>query len=212
MLWLVRTAAIEGPILGIAVSLLGFCLLALTSWLSPGARRAGPRVHWLVGWMVNGLGMIAIAVGWGLLAASGPRLDWSFLNLMGAVAGASGVALFVAGAARVGRLHAPSSYANELDTSGLYSFMRHPQALALTILSVAVGGLSRSVPYLLTIPLWILCWWGYARLEEKLELIPVFGERYREYCESTPCLFPALRSLIPSRTSAEESPDTFFEG
>ncbi|HXV61162.1 MAG TPA: hypothetical protein VEK15_10740 [Vicinamibacteria bacterium] len=212
MLWLIRTAATETPVLGIAVSLSGFCLLALTSWLSPGARRAGRNVHWLVGWLVNGFGMTAIAAGWSLLAAGGPRLDWPFLTLVGAVAGVSGVVLFLAGAARVGRLHAPSSYVNELDTSGLYSFIRHPQALALAILSVGVGGLSRSVPYLLTVPLWILCWWGYARLEEKLELIPVFGERYRRYCQSTPCLFPALRSLIPSRSSVEESPDTFLEG
>ena len=43
--------------------------------------------------------------------------------------------------------------------------------------------------------LWIIGLVSYAALEEKLELIPRFGEEYLTYCDTTPGIFPNKSSI-----------------
>lgn len=180
-----------------ALGLSGFALLYVNTWLSRKARqRGGERAHWLLGWTVNGLGMIAIGASWLLLSTLGPRWDWPVLSWLGLASGAAGGGLFLFSAVRVGRIKRPSRYSIELDTSGVYSVVRHPQALALSLLAMGLAGLTRSVPLLLTLPIWVGCWYLYTRLEEELELIPAFGTAYREYRKETPGLLPDPRRLV----------------
>jgi protein-S-isoprenylcysteine O-methyltransferase Ste14 len=162
------------------------------------------RRHWLVGWSINGLGMLAIVGSWTLLATLGPRWDEPSLSWAGGLAGAAGACLFVASARRVGRLRRPSRYSFDLDTSGPYAFVRHPQALALSLLVAGLAGLSRSAPLLATLPLWTAGWYLYARLEEALELLPSFGRRYLDYARETPRFLPEPRRILELFHQASE--------
>jgi protein-S-isoprenylcysteine O-methyltransferase Ste14 len=186
---------LESFFLGVTLAVAGFGLLALNSLWSPVSRRRGKAAHWLVGFGLNGLGMALIGAGWFWLALQPPKIDWAPLPWIGFAAAAAGAGLYAASAARVGRLRALSSYSNELDVSGLYSIARHPQALALSLLAVGLGGLSQSIPFLVVLPLWVAAWYVYSWLEEALEMVPVFGDRYREYSRVTPRMFPSPQAL-----------------
>lgn len=188
----------------VLLGLCGYSFLYLNSWLSPTARRRGVARHWLVGWSVNGLGMVAIASSWLLLATLEPRWNEPALLWLGAACALGGGVLFLASAKRVGRLRRPSHYSLELDTSGVYGYVRHPQALALSLLVAGLAGLSRSVPLLVTLPLWVAGWHAYARLEEELELLPSFGESYRDYAEETPLFLPDPRRILERLHQASE--------
>jgi len=85
-----------------------------------------------------------------------------------------------------------------VETSGIYNRVRHPQALALCVLAMGLALLSGSLPYLITLPLWIGFWTAYTYLEEKCELIPAFGEQYQRYREETPRILPRLVPRAPS--------------
>lgn len=182
-----------GVILSVAVALFGFALLGLNSFLSIGARRRGRTTHWLLGWCLNGGGMVAIGAGWVSLAKLPPHWDSPPLQGIGAAAALLGSLLYLASASRVGRLRSLRHYSLDLDTGGPYAHVRHPQALALILVGLGLAGLSGSVALLGSLPLWVLCWYGYARLEERLELVPAFGERYLAYSRETPCLVPLPR-------------------
>lgn len=186
----------EAFLVGSGAALAGFGLLALNSFWSPAVRRLGKTAHWLFGFVMNGLGMILIGAGWFRLAFLPPRLDLPPLTWIGFVAAIGGLGLYLASAARVGRLRAPSDYSIDLDVRGLYSFVRHPQALALSLLSIGLGGLSQSIPYLVLVPLWVGAWYLYSWLEEELELLPAFGERYREYARETRRMFPSMEAIF----------------
>lgn len=190
---------------GIGITLGGFTLLALNSLVSPWTRSLGERVHWLAGWLLNGVGMLAIGAGWIVLAIVGPHRDWAALRAFGLAAGIAGALLYVASARHVGRLRSPSRYSLELDRSGPYALVRHPQALALILLALGLAGLSGSLSLLFTLPLWTLCWYAYARLEEVLELLPAFGGAYRVYQRETPCLLPrpAARALLKALLASD---------
>ena len=73
--------------------------------------------------------------------------------------------------------------------------MRHPQALSLCLASLGVGLLTGSIPYLVTVPLWMGFWTLYTYIEESSELLPAFGERYRAYMERVPRIIPRLGSV-----------------
>jgi hypothetical protein len=185
----------ESVLLGAVAAVAGFGILALNSFWSPAVRRRGKTAHWLVGFGVNGLGMSLIGAGWLWLALLPPKVDWTPLPWIGFAAAAAGTGLYLASAARVGRLRTLSEYSNDLCLSGLYSIVRHPQALALSLMGVGLGGFSQSLHYLVLLPLWVAAWYLYSWLEETLELVPVFGERYREYSRVTPRMFPSPEAL-----------------
>jgi protein-S-isoprenylcysteine O-methyltransferase Ste14 len=191
-------------LLGAGGALAGFALLALNSFCSPAVRQHGKRAHFLVGFLVNGLGMTLIVVCSLWLSVLPPRLDWDPLLFLGVAAAAAGAALYAASATRVGRLSTLSEYSIELDVEGLYALSRHPQALAMSLLAIGLGGLSQAIPYLALLPILIAGWYLYSWLEEELELVPVFADRYREYSRVTPRMVPsagALADLVLERVS-----------
>lgn len=194
---------------GVALGVLGFGILAFTSWRSPSARQQGVRAHWARGWLVNSVGMSMIGISWVLLAFMRPRLDWPILFWLGIPVALAGGVLFLLGARRVGRLKTLSEYSLDLDTSGLYSWVRHPQALALSLVVVALALLTGSIPLIASLPIWLLCWIGYTYFEEELELVPTFGQQYLAYRERTPRLWPSLeqaREALRKRLSLEGAP------
>ncbi len=182
-------------LLGAGAALAGFGLLALNSFCSPTARRHGKRAHFLLGFGINGLGMTLIAASSLGLAVLSPRLDWEPFVFVGIIAAAAGAGLYAASASHVGRLRRLKEYSIELEVDGLYAVTRHPQALAMSLLAIGLGGLSQSIPYLSLLPLLIGGWYLYSWLEEELELVPVFAERYREYSRATPRMVPSPELL-----------------
>lgn len=177
-------------LLGLGLGVWGFALLAITSWFSPRARTRGRRTHWMLGWLVNGLGMISIGASWLLLALLQPNWFSPLLLGLGIPVGVAGVLLFCLCARKVGRLKTPSRYSLELDTTGAYAIVRHPQALAMNLMVGSLALSTGSASLLLSLPLWAVCWFSYTSFEEALELLPVFGEQYRDYRKTTPRLWP----------------------
>jgi protein-S-isoprenylcysteine O-methyltransferase Ste14 len=185
-------------LLGLALGILGALVIAAYTKINSKTRTKGARSHWTVGALTASLGMASMFCGWALLCLASPAVRTPWLQIPGGVACVLALAIYAASARYVGRLRGPARYSLDLETSGIYSRVRHPQALALCLLAVGLAALSGSLPYLVTLPIWIGFWTGYTYLEEKSELIPAFGEKYLRYREETPRivprLFPAARS------------------
>lgn len=84
----------------------------------------------------------------------------------------------------------------KLLTSGIYGFVRHPQYLGITLLSLGVT--IRSLRPLSFIA-WITLLFGYlvlASLEER-NLIRIYGQRYEEYSRRVAFIIPYLKFSIP---------------
>jgi protein-S-isoprenylcysteine O-methyltransferase Ste14 len=181
--------------MGLVCALVGAVVITGYTILNARLRRRGASAAWLGGWIVGGIGMTLMGVGWGLLAAAGPHLSVPVLQYVGvAVSGAAGC-VYLTAAAHVGRLRSRGRYSLDLHTEGIYRLVRHPQALALCILAVGVGLATLSRPYIATLPLWVAFWVAYAYFEERFELIPSYGDRYQRYMRTTSRLVPSFRSL-----------------
>ena len=157
-------------------------------------RRWGAVAVWGGGWVLGALGMILMAVGWGLLASAGPHYDLPLLQVVGLLLLLSAGLLYFRAAAYAGRLRPMKNFSLRLNTHGIYRYLRHPQALALCLVAFGIGLTTLSRPYLWTLPLWIGYWIAYTFFEEHFELIPAYGEEYLLYRQSTPRLLPSLKS------------------
>src|SRR2546426_4716600 len=168
-------------LLGLFLGVAGFVILALYTRVNASTRRKGSGAHWRLGFVVGGLGMVIMGAGWAALCLAGPFLEESALSLLGLLLCIAALVVYVISARWVGRWRAPSAYSLELQTQGIYRNVRHPQALALCILSMGLGLFTGSIPYLFTVPLWIALWTAYTYLEENNELLPAFGDKYVRY-------------------------------
>jgi methanethiol S-methyltransferase len=177
---------------GLALGLVGAALIVLYTRANREARGKGPEAHWRSGWAFALAGMSTMGAGWALLCLAGPHLRPWGLRVAGGGLSACALLVYVASARWVGRWRSPARYSLGLSTRGIYGQVRHPQALSLCLLAVGLGLLSGSVPYLLTVPLWVGFWTAYTFIEEQNELIPTFGEDYLRYRKEVPRLIPRL--------------------
>jgi protein-S-isoprenylcysteine O-methyltransferase Ste14 len=85
-----------------------------------------------------------------------------------------------------------------LVVTGVYSRSQHPQYLGLILMTL---GLLLWWPTILTIPMWPLLTWAWARLakREERELEERFGEEYAEYRRSVGRFIPRRRRLRPAK-------------
>ena len=146
--------------------------------------------------------MTTLGLGWALLFLAGPRLESGLREILGGALCATSLWIYVLSARHVGRWRRPSRYSLGLCTHGIHGHVRHPQALSLCVLPLGLALVSGSIPFLVTVPLWIAFWTAYTYLEERLELIPAFGEAYLRYRKSTPRLVPRIR---PPRRSSDKT-------
>jgi protein-S-isoprenylcysteine O-methyltransferase Ste14 len=184
--------------LGLALGILGALVIAAYTKINARMRAKGARSHWTVGALTAVVGMGSMCCGWGLLCMAQPAWHTPWLQIPGGATCLLGLAIYAVSARHVGRLRGPAHYSLDLETSGLYDRVRHPQALALCVLAVGLAPLSGSLPYLATLPIWIGFWTGYTYLEERYELIPAFGEQYLRYRDATPRIVPRRRPRTPS--------------
>ena len=82
--------------------------------------------------------------------------------------------------------------ADDLETGGIYQYMRHPQYLGLFIV---ITGFMVQWPTILTLLMWPILLITYYKLAQKEEtgLADRFGTAYLEYKAKVPMFFPRLR-------------------
>jgi len=87
-----------------------------------------------------------------------------------------------------------------LVTSGLYSYMRHPQYTGFILLTLGLLLHWATLPLLV---MWPLLVWQYVRLAkaEEEEMVEEFGQEYLEYMERTPRFLPSLTKLLETHTT-----------
>ena len=80
-------------------------------------------------------------------------------------------------------------------SQGMYALVRHPQVSFSIIALIGFDLYYWSAALAWTTPLWIIGFVSYAALEEKLEMLPRFGDEYLKYCDHTPGLLPDKASV-----------------
>ncbi len=196
---------LETSLSGTALGAVGALVIAAYTRINAWLRAKGACAHWAVGALVACVGMGSMFSGWGLLCVAAPARRMLWLQVPGGAVCALALAIYAAGARQVGRLGRLTHYSLDLETRGIYHRVRHPQALALCVLAAGLAPVSGSLPYLLTLPLWLGFWVAYTYLEEQYELIPAYGEQYLRYREATPRILPRwTASRLPARPSPPE--------
>ena len=171
----------HATVLGFLLGMVGAAVIALYVLVNHRSRARGGRAHWTAGWLLALPGMAVMGCGWGVLCLAEPRVQLPGGRAAGAILCSLAAGLYAASAAHVGRWRRPSNYSLDLRTTGVYAHVRHPQALALCLLALGLAAVTGSVPFLLTLPVWLGFWTGYTYLEEHWELLPTYGEDYRRY-------------------------------
>jgi protein-S-isoprenylcysteine O-methyltransferase Ste14 len=193
---------------GCILGILGASTIAAYTVYNGKARDRGARAHWAGGLLLAILGMSLAGASWTVLALSEPEFGPLWIRTPGAILCGASLAVYGLSARSVGRWRSPTRYSLGLRTEGIYSRVRHPQALSLILLVLGLPLVSRSLPSLLSAPLWVLYWIAYTYLEERFELLPAFGEEYRRYSQATPRLIPRLVGGPPTfRRGIEGLPD-----
>ncbi len=197
---------LEQAATGLFLGLLGCGVVVLYTRFNRRARLKGSLSHWATGWLFGFFGMTILGTAWVLLCFARPHFSSQICQVLGGILCALSLAIYVLSARRVGRWRSPSRYSLSLSTEGIHGWVRHPQALSLCVLPLGLGLLSCSVPFLLTVPVWIAFWALYTWLEERLELIPTFGEEYLRYRETTPRLIPLCWRKRPTSDKRLKTP------
>ena len=83
----------------------------------------------------------------------------------------------------------------ELVSDGIYSYVRHPQYLGLTVITI---GMLIQWPTFITLAMWPILITMYYHLskKEEQEATLVFGEIYEDYKQRTPMFIPSLKKLF----------------
>lgn len=104
----------------------------------------------------------------------------------------SGAWLGLAGVKATSLKVAETHRAERIVTSGVYSFVRHPQYLGGLLAHVGISFLFFAWYSLLSTPLMVLLVYLISRKEEQ-ELVKEFGKEYEDYAKKVPMFFPKLR-------------------
>lgn len=81
---------------------------------------------------------------------------------------------------------------NQLVTTGIYSYIRHPQYLGFLLLTLGMNIQWITIPTLLLWPALVILYYRFAKKEDK-EMEEKFGEEYRTYSRSVPMFIPRIR-------------------
>lgn len=169
-----KRGRLVGDILGL-VSGWGFILFLAGLWFSPQPRFKIPLSRSL---------MITLPY---------VRLE---LSLLHAVASspflAAGSWLGIGGVTEVSLRVAETHRAERVVTTGLYSFVRHPQYLGGMLAHIGFSLLLSGWYSLLSTPIVVVLSYLIS-LKEEVELVKQFGEEYERYRERVPMFMPMLR-------------------
>jgi len=138
-----------------------------------------------VDWFAHDSGhLLEMMFGWEANPHFGP---FHLLSMVFIIAGFS---LIAAG----WRLLYVAQRAGQLATEGPYAYVRHPQYAGFVLV---MFGFLLQWPTLLTLAMFPVLLWMYARLakQEELEVERAFGEQWRRYAVITPRFIPRLHAL-----------------
>jgi protein-S-isoprenylcysteine O-methyltransferase Ste14 len=180
----------DSVFLGIILTLFGFVLLNVYgySFILP-----FPEVIKL---FIFAGAVSSIGYGWGIMIYCSDGSDSSIFGFIGFLLLAIAVIGWIL-TIQDWFKHIPSVglLAESLYTEGIYSLVRHPQVLFSIMLLLGFDFYYWLPSLILTTPIWIIGFIGYAVLEEKIELIPRFGEQYLNYSDITPGILPTKESI-----------------
>jgi len=81
---------------------------------------------------------------------------------------------------------------NQLVTSGIYGYVRHPQYLGFLLLTLGMNIQWTTIPTLLLWPAIVVLYYRLAKEEEK-QMEKMFKEEYQKYRQSVPMFIPRIR-------------------
>lgn len=93
---------------------------------------------------------------------------------------------------RFPKKHETASDFGELNTSGLYSYVRHPFYSAILALNYTVALAALSYYALIAMTILLPMWWYLVHIEET-DLVRVWGQKYLDYKKNVPMFLPRLR-------------------
>ena len=161
----------------------------LSPWLS--SRFPG------VDWMSHDAGhLLETMLGWRANPHFGPFHMLSFLFII------AGFAMISAGWRKLYL----AQHTDELASTGIYSYVRHPQYCGFVLV---MFGFLLQWPTLVTLVMFPILTIMYVRLarSEERESLAVYGDAYRSYMGRVPAFVPRWRSRVPTRID-EASPLT----
>lgn len=97
-----------------------------------------------------------------------------------------------------------------LVTTGLYAMARHPGVPCFAAFLVSLVLVTGSVTLAAATPVWVALDVAHVVWQERVYLLPVYGDDYRHYQRAVPMLFPTpatfRRGLATFRGAVEENP------
>jgi protein-S-isoprenylcysteine O-methyltransferase Ste14 len=93
---------------------------------------------------------------------------------------------------RFPKKHETASDFGELNTSGLYSYVRHPFYAAILALNYTVSLAALSGYAVVACTVMLPMWWYLVHMEEA-DLVRVWGQKYLNYQKNVPMFLPRLR-------------------
>ncbi len=90
-------------------------------------------------------------------------------------------------------------HGEKLVTTGTYALVRHPAVVWFILFMVSLFLVTGSKGLLIAIPVWGLLDVVHVVVQEKVYLVPVFGQPYRQYQRNVPMLIPNRESFLRCR-------------
>ena len=90
------------------------------------------------------------------------------------------------------------SMKGQLVTTGVYSYVRHPQYLGFLLITLAMNVLWITVSTLLLWPILVFLHYRLAK-EEEARMEKEFGEKFQEYKDNTPMFLPNIKEVFGNR-------------
>jgi len=142
-----------------------------------------PLTIYILSWLIGYQNPLTHTSGHILASIMGEDLFFMFIHPLSVLLIAAGALLVIFGWTRI---HGAQ---NELVTTGLYAYVRHPQYLGFLTITLGMLVQWTTVPTLLMWPLLVVLYYRLAKHEEK-EMEAKFGEKYRDYKSKVSMLLP----------------------
>lgn len=151
-----------------------------------------PLTIYILSWLIGYQNTLTHTEGHILAPIIGEELFFSIIHPLSSLLIGLGALLVIFGWNRI------YSAQGELMTTGLYAYVRHPQYLGFLTLTLGMLVQWATLPTLIMWPLLVILYYRLAKQEEK-DMEAKFGQKYREYMNKVPMLFPLPKLKLSFR-------------